>query len=250
MTGASPIEPAFALAFLSGVASFLSPCVFPLVPGYLSALTMRKGKAVMPSGKFSLLVPTVLFVAGFALVFSLMGTSVSFLGSFLSENRTILATISGSLIMVLGLLTMEVVKIPAALQRERNLVFQVPNGGASAYVFLLGCAFAFGWTPCIGPMLAAILSYASSYQDPVRGFALLLVYSCGLGIPFVAAALLFSRWRAVSSIGKKYYSAYKYVVGVLMVGAGFLIAADFLFYVNVYGQKLFDFLGINFWTKI
>ncbi|QMU56340.1 MAG: cytochrome c biogenesis protein CcdA [Candidatus Mycalebacterium zealandia] len=248
MTGASPLEPAFALAFLSGIASFLSPCIFPLVPGYLSALTMRNGETEMPSGKFSLLGPTILFVAGFAFVFSLMGTSASFLGSFLSENRTVLATVSGALIMILGLITMDIVKIPA-LRRERTLRLQTQRGGP-VYVFVLGCAFAFGWVPCIGPMLAAILSYASSYQDPARGFALLLAYSCGLGVPFVAAGLLFSRWRTVSFIGKKYYPVYKYIVGALMVAVGFLIAADFLFYVNVYGQKLFDFLGIDFWTKI
>ena len=248
MTGTSTLEPAFVLAFLSGIASFLSPCIFPLVPGYLSALTMRKGETEMSSGKFSLLVPTVVFIAGFSLVFSLMGTSASFLGSFLSENRMILATVSGTLIMVLGLITMNIIKIPA-LGREKTVRLRTQRGGP-VYVFLLGCAFAFGWVPCIGPMLAAILSYASSYQEPARGFALLLAYSCGLGMPFVAAGLLFSRWRTVSSIGGKYYPVYKYIVGVSMVGVGFLIAADFLFYVNVYGQKLFDFLGIDFWTRI
>lgn len=247
MTETAIVEPSFALAFLAGLASFLSPCIFPLVPGYLSAISVRDGKTGIPEGHFSLLVPTALFVLGFSFVFSLMGTSASFLGSFLTGNKDILAAASGALIMVFGVFTMELVNIPA-LQRERTL--RLSGGGGFAYVFLIGCAFAIGWTPCIGPMLASILSYAALSQEPSEGVALLLVYSAGLGMPFIAAGLFLSQWRRAAVSVRKYYGAYKYVVGGMMVVAGFLIAADLLFYVNVYGQKIFQFLGIDFWMRI
>ncbi len=246
------IEPAFGLAFLAGVASFLSPCVFPLVPGYLSALTLKDGETEIPRGVFSLLVPIILFVMGFSFVFSLLGTSVSFLGSLLAENRGILSTVSGALITVFGLFTMEVIKIPA-LQKEKTVRIKT-NGGGFAYVFLLGCAFAFGWTPCIGPMLASILSYAASSaassQETAKGVSLLLVYSAGLGTPFILTGVFFAKWKPLGSFIRRYYPAYKYIVGGLMVTAGLLISFDLLFYLNIYGQRVFDFLGIDLWMKI
>ena len=231
--------PAFTLAFLSGVASFLSPCIFPLVPGYLSALTAGNSRPVGPA---------VLFVAGFSLVFSLMGTSASLAGSFLVEYREILSVISGALIMVLGLFTLEVIKIPF-LMRERR-AFTLGAGKGFAYVFMLGCAFALGWTPCIGPMLASILSYAALSPEPSGGLLLLLTYSAGLGAPFMLAALFLGRWRTLSVFMGRYRSAYKYVVGGMFLVAGFLMAAGLLFYVNIYGQKFFEFLGLDFWTRV
>ncbi len=239
-------QPAFTLAFLAGVASFLSPCIFPLIPGYLSAISAKNSRSVMPSGGASLLFPTLFFVSGFSIVFSLLGTSASFFGSFLSSNREILSTVSGSLIMILGLFTMEVVKIPF-LQKETARI-QIKSG-RSVYVFLLGCAFAIGWTPCIGPMLASILSYAS-FQEPGRGFFLLLVYSLGIGMPFILTGLFFSRWRTLSHAVRNYYPFYKYIVGSMMVIVGFLMSADLLFYLNIYGQRVFELLGIDFWEKI
>jgi len=239
-------QPAFTLAFLAGIASFLSPCVFPLVPGYLSAIASKETQKNMPAGGYSLFLPVLLFVFGFSLVFSLLGTSVSFFGSFLSANREILSTVSGALIMVLGLFTMEVVKIPP-LQKETARI-QIKNG-KPFYVFFLGCAFAIGWTPCIGPMLASILSYAS-FQEPARGFSLLLVYSLGIGMPFILTGFFFARWKTLSSFMQNYYPLYKYVVGTMMVIVGFLISADLLFYLNIYGQKVFDMLGISLWQQI
>lgn len=248
MTQTAFIEPAFALSFLAGVASFMSPCVFPLVPGYLSALTFKDGKPEIGRGGLSLIAPVVLFVAGFSFVFSLMGTSVSFLGSVMAENRAILSTVSGSLIMVFGLFTMEVVKIPFLL-KEKSVRIRTKSGGL-AYVFALGCAFAVGWTPCIGPMLASILSYAASSGDAVKGVSLLLVYSAGLGTPFVLAGVFFTRWSAFASFTRRYRPVYKYVAGGLMVAVGFLMSVDLLFYVNIYGQRLFDLLGIDLWMRI
>ncbi len=248
MTQAGFIEPAFALAFLGGLASFLSPCVFPLVPGYLSALTLKNGKTEIPTGVFPLIVPIVLFVLGFSFVFSLMGTSASLLGSVLAENRRILSMVSGVLIMLFGLFTMEVVNIPA-LRRERTARLKV-NGGGLIYVFPLGCAFALGWTPCIGPILASILSYAASSRETAKGVSLLLVYSAGLGMPFILIGIFFTKWTAFASLIRKYRPAYKYTVGGMMIVVGFLMSVDLLFYLNIYGQRIFDFFGIDLWMKI
>ncbi|MCY3973760.1 MAG: cytochrome c biogenesis protein CcdA [Candidatus Dadabacteria bacterium] len=232
-------SPAFTLAFLAGAASFLSPCIFPLVPGYLSAIAAGNARPVGPA---------VLFVAGFSSVFSLMGTSASFAGSFLAEYRETLSVVSGALVMILGLFTLEVIKIPF-LMRERRA--SAPGAGrGAAYVFMLGCAFAFGWTPCIGPMLASILSYAALSPEPSGGMLLLLTYSAGLGSPFVLAALFLGRWRSLSALVSRYHSVYKYAVGGMLLVAGFLMAAGLLFYVNIYGQRFFEFLGLDFWTRI
>ncbi len=248
MTETTVFEPAFTLAFLAGMASFLSPCIFPLVPGYLSAMAAGRGTAdVRVRGFFSLL-PVIVFVLGFSFVFSLMGTSASFLGSFIMKNRGVLSTVSGSLIMVFGLFTMDVIKIPF-LQRQKPLNLQTKDRGV-AYVFLLGCAFALGWTPCIGPMLASILAYAASSGQTTKGISLLLVYSAGLGIPFIAVGIFFAKWRPLSSVARKFHPFYKHIVGGMMVIAGFLISFDLLFYLNIYGQRIFDFFGIDFWRQI
>lgn len=247
MMQASAAEPAFALAFLAGLASFLSPCVFPLVPGYLSALTLR-GVTEAPAKPSSAPVPVALFILGFSFVFSLMGTSASFFGSLIAENRGILSTVSGSLIMVFGLFTMEVIQIPA-LGKEKRINLKTSRGGPG-YVFLLGCAFALGWTPCIGPMLASILSYAASSGETAKGFFLLLTYSAGIGIPFVLAGIFLAKWTAFASFAGRFRPVYKYIVGGLMVVIGFLMSADLLFYLNIYGRKIFDFLGIDLWMRI
>lgn len=183
----------FATAFAAGVISFLSPCVLPLVPGYVSYVTgssldeLRGGRTetrrVMPLA--------VAFVAGFSTVFVALGASATLLGQTLLAWRYELSIAAGVVIIVFGLHMLGLTPL-SLLQRDARLQVETKRGRAAG-AYLLGLAFAFGWTPCIGPVLGAILTLGASTADVTRGTTLLLVYAAGLGLPFVLAALFTDR---------------------------------------------------------
>ena len=191
----SEMQVSWIIAFLAGVISFLSPCVLPLIPGYVSMVSKLSFEELTggeTEGKTSkILVPSLLFVLGFSFVFVTLGASASFLGTFLHENKVLLLRISGVIIIIFGLFSMDLLKIPQ-LYRERRL--NVPGGNLGMMgIFLLGIAFGFGWTPCVGPILASILLYASTAEGAGKGAALLFVYSIGLGLLFILSGLALSR---------------------------------------------------------
>ena len=243
------VQVSWIIAFLAGVISFLSPCVLPLIPGYVSMVSKMSFEELTgetTEGRTSkILIPSLLFVLGFSFVFVTLGASASFFGTFIHENKVLLLRISGVIIIVFGLFSMDIIKIPQ-LYRERRLNIEGSNLGLVG-IFLLGIAFGFGWTPCVGPILASILLYASTAEGAGRGAALLFVYSIGLGLPFILTGLALS--KALTAFGwiKRHYGIYKILVGGTLVVVGILMVTNSLFYLNIYGQKVLDWAGIDFW---
>jgi cytochrome c-type biogenesis protein len=248
---ASVGEVSWIFAFLAGIVSFLSPCVLPLIPGYISLVSKLSFNELTECSTGNrikkILIPSIFFVLGFSFVFVLLGASASYMGVFLRQNKTLLLKISGIIVILFGLFSMDIIKIPQ-LYRERR--FSLPHGNLGlAGTFLLGFAFGFGWTPCVGPILASILLYASTTEAAGKGAALLFVYSAGLGIPFIITGLALS--TALGAFGwiKRHYGFYKFVVGGTLVAVGILMVTNSLFYLNIYGQKVLDLAGIDFWKS-
>lgn len=214
------MEPALLvlLALVAGVLSFTSPCALPLVPGYLgymSGVSASRGRT---------LASAAVFVAGFALVFTALGASASAAAALLNTHRQLLDRAAGVMIVGLGLFLVGLVRLPALMREGRPLLGRVRPGPEGA--LLLGVAFAFGWTPCIGPILGAILALASTSGTASEGAALLLVYSIGLGVPFLLAALFIDRFRQVSGWVRRRAAAIDAVGGVLLVGMGILVFTE------------------------
>lgn len=181
-------------AVVAGLVSFSSPCCLPLIPGYLSYVSaLPVSELGAREARRVTLRASLLFVAGFTTVFTIMGAAASALGSVLLRNQDSVVRVFGIGIIVLGLVTVGILRIPV-LQRERRIdLARVPRG--PAWAFPLGMAFAAGWAPCIGPVLASVLATASVGRTATWGALLLALYSFGLGIPFIALALGFDRAR-------------------------------------------------------
>ncbi|EKS37634.1 cytochrome c biogenesis CcdA family protein [Afipia clevelandensis] len=216
-------------ALAAGIISFLSPCVLPLVPPYLIYLTGATIEHVANdeeprASKRAVMLSALVFVLGFSTVFVALGASASLIGGFIRAWSAQLSIIAGIAIILMGLHFLGLTRI-GFLMREGRLPIPKPVGLWGAYV--MGLAFAFGWTPCIGPILAAILSVAASETTVAKGAGLLAVYSAGLGIPFLIAAFMVERFSAVLARMKKHLATVERVMGVLMVlvGIGFLTGA-------------------------
>jgi cytochrome c-type biogenesis protein len=213
-------------AMIAGLISFLSPCVLPLVPPYLIYLTgatiehVAQGETEK-SSKRAVMISALMFVIGFSTVFVALGASASFIGSLIRAWSAQLSIAAGVVIIVMGLHFLGLTRV-GLLMREGRLPIPKPVGLWGAYV--MGLAFAFGWTPCIGPILAAILSMAAAEATVARGAGLLAVYSAGLGIPFLAAAFMIEQFSSLFSRLKRHLASVERVMGVLMVitGVGFL----------------------------
>ena len=222
------MDPAGALsAFVFGALSFASPCVLPLLPGYL-ALMSGYSAAELQAGKASALRMvrvTALFVSGFTLVFVALGAGATSVSGFLLRNRSLVATIAGSLIILFGLLIflMAFSSSPrlAFLYRERRLEVKPSRLGGWAPP-LMGMAFGFGWTPCIGPVLAAILTLAASQETVGRGMFLLFVFSMGLGVPFIAAGVGVTKVYSGVRFLQRHLKWINAASGLLMMGFGAL----------------------------
>jgi cytochrome c-type biogenesis protein len=211
---------AVGLAFLAGLLSFLSPCVLPLLPVYLSYvsgvgvdhLQERRGRVVGLA---------LLFAAGFTVVFVLLGAGAGGIGGLLVDYRRPLTVAAGLFVAVSGLIVAGVIHLP------ERAVGVVPRPGGPAGAFLTGAALAIGWTPCIGYVLGGILTMAASSQSAASGAFLLLVYSAGLGVPFVLAALAFDWMAARLDVVKRHYRAIRIASGAVLVVFGILLAAGF-----------------------
>jgi len=245
------VEVSWIFAFLAGVVSFLSPCVLPLIPGYVSMVSKLSFKELTEGSREErlgkILLPSVFFVLGFSVVFVALGASASFIGTFLKQNRLLLLKTSGVIIIIFGLFSMDLLKIPQ-LHRDRRINLPESNLGVIG-TFLLGVAFGFGWTPCVGPILASILLYASTAEAAGKGAALLFVYSVGLGIPFLLTGLALSRALKAFSWIKRHYGLYKIAVGGTLVIIGVLMLTNNLYYLNIYGEKALDWAGVDFWKS-
>lgn len=213
-------------AFIGGFLSFVSPCVLPLIPGYLSFVSgvsmeeFRDGTATSSSRR-QLLFSSLAFVAGFSLVFVALGASASVIGEFLMSRLPLLGKIAGLLIIVFGLHTMGVFRLKWLETEKRVHAQRKPAGLIGA--MLVGIAFAFGWTPCIGPILGGILVMAGRQETVTDGIKLLAIYSAGLGIPFMLTALAMNHFFRASARIRRHYHAIEVTSGALLIAIGLLI---------------------------
>ncbi|WP_137044020.1 cytochrome c biogenesis CcdA family protein [Pseudolabrys sp. FHR47] len=232
-------------ALIAGIVSFLSPCVLPLVPPYLvylagTSLERFEARETEPRVKRETVMAAVLFVLGFSTVFVALGASASVLGGLVRAYAQPLSIIAGILIIVMGLHFLGLTPI-AWLYRQKRAKIVQPVGLWGAYV--MGLAFAFGWTPCIGPILAAILAVAASEQTVTKGASLLAVYSLGLGIPFVAAAFAVEPFAAFLARFKKYMHRVEQVMGGLLVLTGIAFLTGSINLMSIWLLETFPVLG-------
>ncbi|MGH2952074.1 MAG: cytochrome c biogenesis CcdA family protein [Solirubrobacterales bacterium] len=235
-------------ALAAGLVSFLSPCVLPLVPGYLSAVTGVNPGELERAGWRRVLVPSLLFIAAFSAIFILLGLTATGVGQTLQDNRDLLNKISGVLIVVMGLVFVATLFV-ARLNREWHVEALMARAGKGGPL-VVGAAFAIAWTPCVGPTLAAILSAAALSDSAGHGAFLLGVYSAGLGIPFLLTALGFSRATTAFAAVKRHYGAIIAAGGVVLVAMGVLVYTGELFQLNVEAQRFLDRFGLNFFADI
>jgi cytochrome c-type biogenesis protein len=232
-------------ALIAGLVSFLSPCVLPLVPPYLvflagTSLERFADKEPEARVKRETVLASVLFVLGFSTVFVALGASASVIGAIIRAYSGPLATIAGVVIIIMGLHFLGVTKI-GLLHREKRMQVTKPVGLWGAYV--IGLAFAFGWTPCIGPILAAILAVAASSDTVAKGASLLAVYSLGLGIPFVIAAFAIEPFAAFLARFKRYLHRVEQAMGALLVLTGIAFLTGSINQMSVWLLEVFPALG-------
>ncbi len=216
------------VAFAAGLVSFLSPCVLPLVPGYismLSGLSMEDLKAESNERVTALILRnSVAFVVGFSAVFIALGASATAVGRFLLAQHGIFNIVAGAIIIVFGLHLTGLIKIPF-LYREARMNAIAPKRGIAGS-FVLGFAFAFGWTPCIGPILSGILALAAMRQTVFQGMFLLAVYSAGLAIPFLLTGFGVGKFIKFYGRFRKHMQVVEVLSGVLLIGIGVLMALN------------------------
>ncbi len=224
----------------AGVISFLSPCVLPLVPGYISfvsgtsltELGEAADSAETRARRRRVIRNTAAFVIGFSIVFVAMGASATYVGQWLAANRRWLAWIAGTVIILFGLHTMGVLRIPFLNVEKR---FHTDTEPATLLgSFGIGLAFAFGWSPCIGPILAGVLVLAASHETVGQGVVLLSAYSLGLGVPFLLTGIAVDRFLALSSGIKKRMALVERIAGGLLIVIGVLVFTDSLQWLSQY----------------
>jgi len=235
-------------ALLAGMVSFLSPCVLPLVPGYLSAVSGVAVDELDEAGWRRVLVPSLFFVASFSAIFILLGLSATKLGSILSDQRQLLDKVAAAVIILMGLLFVASFFV-TKLNREWHVDALMARAGKGGPV-VAGAAFAFAWTPCIGPTLGAILSAASLSGSAPRGAFLLAVYSAGLAIPFLLTVLAFNRMTIAFAVVKRHYDVIIALGGAVLIAMGILIWTGELSRLNIEVQRWMTDLGIDFWSAV
>lgn len=233
-------------AFFAGMVSFLSPCVLPLVPGYLSAITGITPSELERAGWRSVIPPALTFIASFSAIFILLGLSTFGLVQTLHENQTLLNHIAGALIIAMGLLFIGAIFINQ-LNREWHVEALIERAGAGGPM-IAGAAFALAWTPCIGPTLGAILTLAGTTGSAFEGGLMLAVYSAGLGIPFLVTAIAFGRATTAFTFIKRHYAAIMAAGGVVLVAMGVLVFTGELTRLNNELLQTLDGAGIDFFS--
>jgi cytochrome c-type biogenesis protein len=218
------------MAFDAGLISFLSPCVLPLVPGYISFISGVSFEEIRAEGesgalpskeKRKILNNSICFIIGFSIVFILLGASATWIGNFLTSKMSVLTRLAGLVIIFFGVYKMGLIRSNLFYKEARFDLKQKKFGYIGAV--LIGAAFAFGWTPCIGPILAGILAYAGTLEKVNQGVFLLAVYSLGLGIPFLLTAFGINRFWSFFSRIKKYLRVLEVGGGAIMVILGLMI---------------------------
>jgi len=249
------VDAGFAAALLGGIISFLSPCVLPLVPAYLSfvagaSLDDMTAQSEVPGSDIRrrILIGSLAFVAGFSTVFIMLGATAGAISPFLLSHKVILGQIAGTIIIILGLHYVGLFRF-ALLNRDVRFLPSFGPDASSGLMprivmpYVVGLAFAFGWTPCIGPILATILAIAASHESLGYGVALLGVYSAGLGIPFVIAALAVQSFLKFSSSFRRHLPKVEIAAGILLVATGLLMVLGSLETIAILLIEVFPWLA-------
>ncbi|MGH9409194.1 MAG: cytochrome c biogenesis CcdA family protein [Vicinamibacterales bacterium] len=226
-------------AFAAGFLSFVSPCVLPLIPGYISfvsgvSVDEIRGEGATARSRMQVFVTSLAFVIGFSIVFVALGASATAIGKFLFARLPLLGKIAGVILVIFGLHTMGAFRL-AFLDNEKRVHSQRKPAGPFG-ALLVGVAFAFGWTPCIGPILGGILAIAGSRHSVGQGVALLAVYSLGLGIPFLITSLAINHFFNAAKRIRAYYHAIEVASGALLIAIGVLIFTGELTIITRYLQ--------------
>jgi len=224
------------VAFVAGVLGFFSPCVVPLIPGYLSFVSgvslWEMQLAERRQHTRRVLLATAVFILGFSVIFTALGASASVVGAFVLGNRLLLGRIGGVIVILLGLIMLGVIQIPGLAQERRVQVTRRPGGVLGA--FPVGMAFGFAWTPCVGPVLGAILTLAATTRHGADGAALLFAYSLGLGIPFLVTAILLTTTFEALRTPVRYAHVIERASGVFLVIMGTALLFDLVFRLNAW----------------
>jgi cytochrome c-type biogenesis protein len=236
-------------AFAVGFISFISPCVLPLVPGYLSTISgvsfadIQEGR-----GRAQVLGPALLFCLAFTAMFVALGMTATGLGQTLQDNRALLRQISGVIIALLGVLFIATLFVPKLNKewRPEELMRRAHTGGP----IIAGLAFAVAWLPCTGPTLGAILTAASTEDTVGKGGVLLAFYAFGLAVPFILSALAFTTFAGVFRFFRNHYTAITLVSGTVLIVMGVLLYTNELTRLNSEALQVMDDLGINFFSEI
>ncbi len=225
-------EVSYFAAFLAGLLSFLSPCILPLVPGYISFISgisledLNKNDNRDKQTLYRVLLGALFFILGFSVVFILLGASATFLGQFLQQYSDWFKRAGGIIIIVFGLHMMGIINIPFLNMQRKFQTNSEFSFNLFFTPFVIGFAFAFGWTPCIGPILATILLYAGTQDTVLKGMSLLAVYSLGLAVPFLFTALAVNKFYQISVQIKKYFRIIELIGGIMLILIGIFIFSD------------------------
>ncbi len=235
------LMPAVLVSILAGLISFLSPCVLPIVPPYLAYMSGISLDSSAQKGNLKVVIVAAFFVMGLSTVFLILGVAASSFGILLLGYKDLLTTIAGLLIMCFGLHFLGIVRIPLL---NREVRFDVGDKGGSFFgAYLLGLAFAFGWTPCIGPQLGAILSLAASEASLYKGMILLGFYALGLGIPFLIVAAFLSKMGNMLLVFKQNFELIERVMGLLLWTVGLLMLSGGFTDLSFWLLETFPYLG-------
>jgi cytochrome c-type biogenesis protein len=231
------------VAFIAGLVSFVSPCVLPLVPGYLSAVTGVSINEIDQVGWRRVLGPSLLFVASFSAVFILLGLTATALGSTLRDNQELLTNVGAVMLIAMGALFIGATFVDR-LNREWRIEALLARAGKGGPI-IAGAAFSIAWTPCTGPALGGILTLAGIDGQLAHGAFLLAVYSAGLAVPFLLTAVAFSRASTAFTVVKRHYRAIVAVGGGILIAMGVLILSGGFTELNIWAQKVTSELGLN-----
>ena len=227
------------IAFGAGFISFLSPCVLPLIPGYLSFISGQTLEEILERKKIRLF-PLILFCFGFSTVFILLGASASFLGQLFLKNSEILRIMAGAIIIIFSLQLIGFINIPLLNLDKR---FEARKSSNILFPYIIGLAFGFGWTPCIGPILGSILALAAIEETLWKALILLSLYSLGLAIPFIFAGYLTQKFLIISKNFRRNINIFSKIGGIILLITGILILTNQLQSIGFYLFNVFPFLA-------
>ena len=231
----------FSVAFLAGLISFLSPCVLPLIPGYISYISGTTFDKLVKKEKNFVVIKTIFFTLGFSFVFIVFASTASFIGNFFLTNSNILRIIAGLIIIFFSLQLLKIINLKFMNKDIRIFTDQYSHN--LAFPFLVGAAFGFGWTPCIGPILGSILALAAIEENIRKSALLLSFYSLGLAIPFVISGVLIDKFLLFSKIFRKYISTITKVGGAILLLTGIAILTGQLQVLGFFILEYFPSLG-------